>query len=61
MDISINCRAYDCYWNMGEAFSPDNCACREVEVAHTWICRSHITKEEAERRLQSALAPEVKE
>ena len=50
-DTEINCRCKDCYWNIGLEFD-DNCACRVVKVAHTCICRSYITRAEAERRFE---------
>lgn len=53
-DTKIKCRAFGCYWNIGIQFveEGDNCACKDVEIAHTQICRSYIERREAERRLR---------
>jgi len=53
-DTEIRCQAKDCHWNIGIE-EDDNCICPRVSIAHTCICRSYITKEEAERRMAEAV------
>lgn len=58
-DVAINCKATTCYWNVGIG-EKDNCARGEVDILHTCVCQSYVTKEAAERRIKVAMEKDLK-
>lgn len=55
-NIKINCKMYDCYWNIGKY--KNNCASKQINL-NDKECLTFISKRETQNRIESNL--EVKE